>query len=101
MIRVRHYTRVSAAKKIMSELRIIARDQNKVFVERASARRLSPADAEAKYGLILGKGNAYMEFDVEEDRLKWRKNASIKGDEWYINGNVDLTSRNPTQFLNR
>ncbi len=53
-------------RKILADQRIIARDQNNVFVERASSRKLAPTDAERKYGLDPGIANAYMEFDIED-----------------------------------
>ncbi len=85
----------------MADLRIVARDQNKVFVERADARRLSPSDSRAMYKLGRGKGGAYVEFDVEEHLLKSRYNRTIKNDEWYVDGSVDLTNRNAQGLLNR
>ena len=39
-IRLRHYTRTSSKERILTEGQIIARDQNKVFVELAD-RHLS------------------------------------------------------------
>jgi len=48
-IRLRHYTRTSSKERILAEGRIIARDQNKVFVERADRPPLSARQAEAKY----------------------------------------------------
>ncbi|MBC8106711.1 MAG: hypothetical protein H7Z14_08995 [Anaerolineae bacterium] len=99
-IRVRHYTRVSSMRKIKDQLRIVARDQNKVFVEPASARKLSPADARKRYGLKPGKGRAYVEFDVESVLLETKRNARHEIDEYFIVGNVDLAQRNPQGFLN-
>jgi hypothetical protein len=87
-------------KKIMEEQRIIARDQNKVFVERAADRRLSAGDAEVKYGLDDGKANAFIEFDIEPALLLWRKNPQLRIDEFFIVGDVDLTGRNPKGFHN-
>jgi len=48
-IRLRHYTRTSSKERILTEGQIIARDQNKVFVERADPPPLSARQAEAKY----------------------------------------------------
>ncbi len=102
MVRVRHYTRVSAMKKILSDQKIVSRDQNRVFVERASARRLSAADAERKYRLGVGKGNACVEFNVEERMLQIRYNPVIKHNEMYIEGNVvDLARSEAKGFVNR
>ena len=101
MIRVRHYTRVSAMRKIMKELRIAASDKNSVFVERATSRRLSPADAVDTYGLQLGRGNAYVEFDIQPERLWLTWNARQKCEEGVIVGDIDLTDKNPLGFVNR
>lgn len=100
MIRVRHYTRVSAMRKILAEQRIIARDQNKISAERASSRRLSPADAECKYGLDPGKANACVEFDVEIELIEVKYNPRFRTNELLIAGDIDLTGRNVATFLN-
>jgi hypothetical protein len=84
----------------MDEQRIIARDQNKVFVEKADRRALSPADAIQIYGLGLGKGMACIEFDIEPDLLRWQKNVELKLDEWFIVGDVSLANRNPQSYVN-
>jgi hypothetical protein len=81
-------------RKIMAEQRIVARDQNKVFVERAADRRLSAADAEIRYGLDDGKGRAFVEFDIEPVLLLWRKNPQLRVHEFFIVGDVDLVGRN-------
>ena len=54
MIRLRHYTRTSSKARILTEERIIARDQDKVCVERADRPPLSARQAEAKYLLKPG-----------------------------------------------
>lgn len=100
MIRVRHYTRVSSMRKILADQKIVARDQNKVFVERADARKLSPRVAESKYGLDKGKGNAYIEFYVRPEELRQKFNRVIKFDEWYLDGDADLTDRSAEAFFN-
>ena len=100
MIRVRHYTRVSSMRKILAEGVIRARDRNMVFVERANARKLSPSDAQAKYGLRPGKANAFIEFDVETELLLCEFNDLSQAYEYSIVGNVDLADRNPEAFFN-
>jgi len=65
-------------RTIFREMRTLARDQNCVFVERASARKLSANDATLKYGLARGKGNAFIEFDVEPERVLERWNGVLK-----------------------
>jgi hypothetical protein len=100
MLRVRHYTRISSMRKIMDEQRIIARDQNKIFVELASARRLSASDAEDKYELKDGKGNAYVEFDVEPELLQSQYNRRTKLDELFIVALFELAGRNAAGAVN-
>ena len=100
MIRVRHYTRRSGKEKILGEARIVARDQNKVFVERAYSKPLSPREAEARYYLARGKGGAYVEFDLSEEELKTQLNP-LKGQmEFFVVGGIDLTGRNVEGFDN-
>src|SRR4051812_28743645 len=100
MIQVRHYTRVSAMRNIIAEQRIIARDQNHVFVEKAQSKRLSPRDAEAHYGLDRGKGMACVEFEIDDSLLRWQNNPELKIDEWFIDGDVDLSNRNASGYVN-
>ena len=87
-------------RKIMDRMIIIARDQNRVFVELARARKLSPAEAVERYDLDPGKGNAYIEFDVESQELQSSYNLQAKANEFSIIGDVDLSRRNPEQFVN-
>lgn len=100
MVRVRHYTRVSAMRKILYEQRLIARDRNRVFVEPAESRRLSATDAEKRYALLQGRGNAYVEFDATDDELRRDYNLPSRAWEYSIEGGVDLTGRNAEGFLN-
>jgi hypothetical protein len=100
MIRMRHYTRVSSMRMILAEGVIRARDQNKVFVELASARKLSPQDAVKKYGLDPGKGNAYIEFEIADDLLMWQRNPQLKVDEYFTFGDVLLGEGEFEAFFN-
>ncbi len=93
MIRLRHYTRVSSMRKILEQQRIVARDQNKVFVERANRKPMAPKDVEDLYQLKHGRGDAYIEFDAREEELGYRYNVRIRDDEWYLLGDVDLAGR--------
>jgi hypothetical protein len=70
-IRLRHYTRVSSKERILTEGRLIARDQHKVFVERADRQRLSARQAEATYLLK----RAYIEFDALPEEIHEQTNA--------------------------
>lgn len=100
LIRLRHYTRKSSAESILSDGVLAAWDQNKVFVERASRKPLSPRDAESTYLLKRGKGNAYVEFDVQPDEVHEQKNSITGATELYLIGDVDLTGRNPGSIEN-
>ena len=100
MIRVRHYTRVSGRDKILAENRIVARDQNRVFVESANRKPLSPRAAEAKFGIDPGKGNSYVEFDMEGASVDRSTNKFSGLEELSIAGDVDLTDRQPAGFDN-
>jgi HYD1 signature containing ADP-ribosyltransferase len=100
MIRMRHYTRKSSKDKILIDNRIEAQDQNKVFVEHATADPYSPRDAEARYRLKRGKGNAYVEFDANEDEIEEQKNSLTGKIEYFLRGDVDLTDRDSEGFDN-
>lgn len=95
MARVRHYTRKSSKDKIVADGRVIARDQNKVFVEYADADPHGPRDAEERYLLKRGKGNAYVEFDVGPADVQERVNPLTGKREYFLLGDVDLTLRKP------
>ena len=99
-IRLRHYTRVSSKERILTEGRLIARDQHKVFVERADRQLLSARQAEATYLLKRGKGNAYIEFDALPEEIYEQTNALTGVSELFLRGNVDLSTRNPQGFDN-
>lgn len=100
MVRLRHYTRKSAKEKILIDNRINAQDQNKVFVEYGNGDPYSPRDAEARYRLKRGKGNAYIELDAEEDEIEEQLNPLTGRIEFFLRGDVDLTKRNPIGFDN-
>lgn len=100
MVRVRHYTKKSRKEKILEEGVIVARDQNKVFVEEADTDPLSPRDVESSYRLGRGKGNAYVEFDVEDGELEQQKNAITGKIEYFLRGDVSLIDRDAEGFDN-
>ena len=100
-LRVRHYTRRSGKDGILEEMRIVPRDQNKVFVEKADRDALSPKEAEATYLLKRGKGNAYVEFDALSQELASQTNRLTGATEWFLRGEVDLSERSPEGFDNR
>ena len=100
MVRVRHYTRVSSVRKILTDQRIIARDRGRVFVELADGKRLPPVMVVQKYQLGLGKGNACVEFDTEPERLELTYNQRLKFEEYSISGDVDLKDRDAVAVFN-
>jgi hypothetical protein len=87
-------------RKIMAQQRIIARDQNKLFVERASAGRQSARDIEEEYDLDEGKGNAFVEFEIEPELLRVQYNRRLRMNELYIVGDVNLNGRNAVGSTN-
>jgi hypothetical protein len=99
-VRLRHYTRISSKDRILTEGRILAKDQNKVFVERAERKALSPRQAEAKYLLKRGKGNAWVEFDALAEELREQTNGVTGERELFLQGDVELSERNPEGFDN-
>jgi hypothetical protein len=88
-------------RKIMTEQRIIAHDQNCVFVDRASARVLPPRIAEEHFGLEPGRGNAYIEFDADDSEIQAQYNLRMRFVELYLVGDVRLHTRNPVGIVNR
>jgi hypothetical protein len=99
-IRLRHYTRTSSKERILVERHLVARDQHKVFVERAVRSPLSPRQAETKYLLKRGRGNAYVEFDALPEEIHEQTNSLTGAIELFLQGNVDLSMRNPQGFDN-
>ncbi|GAA3571313.1 hypothetical protein GCM10022197_29750 [Microlunatus spumicola] len=90
LTRVRHYTRKSAADKIMQEGRIIASDQNSVFVTKAKEKLLSPVQAVTRLGLKPGRGHSVIEFDVPTEKLLDQFNPAMGRVENLIRGDVEL-----------
>ena len=101
MTRVRHYTRKSAKDKIMRDGRLEAKDQNKVFVEHANADPYSPQQAVDRYKLKPGKGNAYVEFDADDDEIEEQTNPLTGKTEYFLRGDIELAARDPEGLDNR
>jgi hypothetical protein len=99
-IRLRHYTRTGSKERILTEGQIIARDQNKVFVERADRPPLRARQAEAQYLLKREKGNACIEFDALPDEVYEQTNHLTGATELFLRSDVDLSTRNPQGFDN-
>jgi len=91
MVKVRHYTTPSRARRIASSRRFGGEQaprqlgQAKVYVEPARSRVLSPADFRRRYA-ITGKqtGRAYVEFEVPEDELESEKNPRTGKTEYFL-----------------
>lgn len=75
---------------------IKAQDNNRVYVEPAKNKPLSPKDAESKYQIKPGKGKDYIETDVPDELLEWVPNPRYHRDELTIKGDVELN--NPKVF---
>jgi RHS repeat-associated protein len=99
-LRFRHYTSVARVGDIAAENKIKAKDQNKVFAELASKKPLSAREAEAKYGIQRGRGNAYVEFDAKPGEFEPRWNSIMSVEEWTHTGDVNLQDRNPAFLRN-
>lgn len=99
-IRLRHYTRISSRDRILAERRLVAQDQHKIFVERANHPSLSPRQAELRYLLKRGKGNAYIEFDALPAEIYEQTNSLTGAVELFLVGHVDLSTRHPQGFEN-
>ncbi|MBJ2204485.1 hypothetical protein JFT43_28945 [Pseudomonas carnis] len=73
---------------------ILAQDNNRVYLEPAKNKVLSPVDAQDKYQIAKGKGRDYIEMDVPESRLEWVKNPRYNVMELTVRGNLEIN--NPT-----
>ena len=97
---MRHYTRESSKDEILEVDRIVAKDQNKVFVEHADADPYSARDAEDRYKLKRGRGIAYVEFEADDLEIEEQVNPLTGRREFFIRGDVDLTHRAPEGYDN-
>ncbi|MBI6583771.1 RHS domain-containing protein [Pseudomonas synxantha] len=93
-VRVRHYTNRKGSKGIEKDGVILAQDNNRVYLEPAKNKVLSPVDAQDKYQIAKGKGRDYIEMDVPESRLEWVKNPRYNVMELTVRGNLE--TNNPT-----
>jgi RHS repeat-associated protein len=94
IVRVRHYTSRAGSKGIEKTGVILAQDNNRVYLEPAKSKVLSPRDAQEKYQIDKSKGRDYIETDVHESQLELVKNPRYSTMELTIKGN--LTLNNPT-----
>ncbi|MFJ4133699.1 RHS repeat-associated core domain-containing protein [Pseudomonas cyclaminis] len=94
IVRVRHYTSRAGSKGIEKTGVILAQDNNRVYLEPAKSKVLSPRDAQEKYQIDKSKGRDYIETDVHESQLELVKNPRYSTMELTIKGS--LTLNNPT-----
>ena len=87
--RVRHYTNRKGINGIENDGKIIAKDNNRVYVEPANKKALSQIEAETKYQIKPGKGRDYIEFDVPNSKLEWVKNPRYGVEELTIKGGIE------------
>ncbi|MBE6091133.1 MAG: hypothetical protein E7206_24530 [Clostridium beijerinckii] len=87
--RVRHYTNRKGINGIEQDGSIIAKDNNRVYVEPANKKPLSQVEAETKYQIKTGKGRDYVEFDVPNSQLEWVKNPRYGTPELTIKDGVE------------
>ncbi|MBK9576639.1 MAG: hypothetical protein IPO40_06170 [Fibrobacteres bacterium] len=97
--RVRHYTNRKGLNGIKEDVVIRARDNNRVYLEPASKKPLSPLDAQEKFQLRPGKGRDYIETDVPNSSIEWVKNPRYGADELTVRG--DLPLLNPDFYPRR
>ncbi|WP_426135260.1 RHS repeat-associated core domain-containing protein, partial [Pseudomonas sp. PWP3-1b2] len=98
IVRVRHYTSRAGSKGIEKEGVILAQDNNRVYLEPAKSKVLSPAEARDKYQIDKSKGRDYIEMDVPESRLELVKNPRYNTMELTVRGNLKL---NDPKFTRR
>ncbi|MBK3461538.1 RHS repeat-associated core domain-containing protein [Pseudomonas haemolytica] len=91
-VRVRHYTNRKGSKGIEKDGVILAQDNNRVYLEPAKNKILSPVDAQDKYQIEKSKGRDYIEMDVPESRLEWVKNPRYNVMELTVRGNLEINN---------
>ncbi|MDF2885538.1 MAG: type secretion protein Rhs [Clostridiaceae bacterium] len=89
-IRVRHYTNRKGLNGIKNDGKIVGSDNNRVYVEPAKKKPLSPQVAEKNYQLAPGKGRDYLETDVPKSLLEWVKNPRYGTKELTVKGRIPL-----------
>jgi type VI secretion system protein VasG len=99
IIRLRHYTNRSGLNGIQESMIIKAGDQGSVFAVRAKGKPLSMIDAEATFKIKRGHGRDYIDFDMDDSKVEFRKNdLGVK--EYKIKGDIALDSKT-TSFNKR
>ena len=95
--RVRHYTNRKGSNAIEQDGVIKAKDNGRVYVEPAKNKPLSPVEAENKYQIGRGRGRDYVETDVPNSMLEWKKNPRYHTDELTVRGDVILNNAKITR----
>lgn len=89
VIRLRHYTSRKGFEGIQEEMKIKAGDQNAVFATKAKGKPLSMSDAAEKFKIKENHARDYIDFDIDESRVEFRKN-DLGVEEYKIRGDVEL-----------
>ncbi len=89
MIRVRHYTNRKDSNIIEKTQKIIAADNNRIYVELANRKPLSQVEAEDKCQIKRGNRRDYVEFDVQKNKTECIKNPRYHNEKLTIKGDVD------------
>ncbi len=92
IVRVRHYTSRAGSKGIEKEGVILAQDNNRVYLEPAKNKVLSPKDAQDKYHIDKSKGRDYIEIDVFKSKLELVRNPRYNTMELTVKGNLILNN---------
>ncbi len=90
--RVRHYTNSKGLEGIQKSGKILAKDNNRVYLEPAKKKALSSTKAEELYQLKKGRGKHYVEFDVDSSLLEWVENPRYHRMELTVKGDIKITN---------
>jgi RHS repeat-associated protein len=99
IIRLRHYTSNKGLQGIKEKMIIEAGDQNAVFAVRAKGKPLSMADAAEKFKVKENHTRNYIDFDIDDSRVEFRKN-NLGVEEYKIKGDIVLDPKT-TRFVKR
>ncbi|WP_434779533.1 RHS repeat-associated core domain-containing protein [Neisseria sp. Ec49-e6-T10] len=99
LIRLRHYTSNKGFEGIKQSMVIKAGDQNAVFATKAKGKPFSMADAADKFKIKQNHARNYIDFDIDENRVEFRKN-DLGVEEYKIKGDVELDEKT-TKFVKR
>ena len=84
---------------IKESMVIKAGDQNAVFATRAKGKPLSKTDAAAKFKIKETHARNYIDFDIDDSRVEYRKN-NLGVEEYKIKGDIELDLET-TDFVKR